>query len=78
MTRRMSDANSNLPTDGTGGNVWYDILTVRQSNDSSKETWGYGFQLAVQTTTNANMGDTYVRAVNGGATPSWGTWKKLN
>ena len=75
---RMSDANSNLPTDGTGGNVWYDILTVRQSNDSSKETWGYGFQLAVQTTTNANMGDMYVRAVNGGATPSWGTWRKLN
>lgn len=75
---RMSDANSNLPTDGTGGNVWYDILTVRQSNDSSKETWGYGFQLAVQTTTNANMGDMYVRAVNGGATPTWGAWRKLN
>lgn len=75
---KMSDANSNLPTDGTGGNVWYDILTVRQSNDSSKETWGYGFQLAVQTTTNANMGDIYVRAVNGGATPTWGAWRKLN
>ena len=75
---RMNDLNSNLPTDGTGGSVWYDILTVRQSNDSSKETWGYGFQLAVQTTTNANMGDMYVRAVNGGATPTWSEWKKLN
>ena len=75
---RMNDENSNLPTDGTGGSVWYDILTVRQSNDSSKPTWGYGFQLAVQTTTNATMGDMYVRAVNGGATPSWSAWKKLN
>ena len=75
---RMSDENSNLPTDGTGGSVWYDILTVRQSNDPSKATWGYGFQLAVQTTTNANMGDTYVRAVNGGETPAWSAWKKLN
>lgn len=76
---RMNDENSNLPTDGTGGSaVWYDILTVRQSNDPSKTTWGYGFQLAVQTTTNANMGDTYVRAVNGGDTPAWSAWKKLN
>lgn len=75
---RMNDLNSNLPTDGTGGSVWYDILTVRQSNDPSKETWGYGFQLAVQTTTNPNMGAMYVRAVNGGGTPAWSEWKKLN
>ena len=75
---RMNDENDNLPTDGTGGSVWYDILTVRQSNDSSKATWGYGFQLAVQTTTNANMGDMYVRAVNGGETPTWSAWRKLN
>lgn len=75
---RMNDENSNLPTDGTGGAVWYDILTVRQSNDPSTATWGYGFQLAVQTTTDANMGDTYIRAVNGGATPAWSAWKKLN
>ena len=75
---RMNDENSNLPTDGTGGSVWYDILTVRQSNDPSNATWGYGFQLAVQTTTNTNMGDMYVRAVNGGATPTWSAWRKLN
>lgn len=74
---RMSDANSNLPTDGTSGGVWYDILTVRQSNNPSSELWGYGFQLAIQTTTTATQSDTYVRAVNGGATPVWGTWKKL-
>lgn len=58
--------------------LWYNIMTVRESNDSASANWGYGFQIAVQTTTNSTMGDMYVRAVNGGETPTWSEWKKLN
>ena len=75
---RCSNANANLPTTGSGSSVlWYDVLTIRQANDPSSELWGYGFQLAIQTTTTETQSDTYVRAVNGGATPVWGAWKKL-
>ena len=72
---RLNDNNANMPTHN---NVWYDVMTVRQSNDSGEVNWGYGFQLAVQTTSDSNFGDTYIRALNGGATPSWSAWKKLN
>lgn len=70
---------SNMPTTGTASaSVWYNIMTVRESNVSTSALFGYGFQIAVQTTSNSAMGDTYVRAVNGGATPTWSEWKKLN
>lgn len=70
---------SNMPTTGTEQKPsWYNIMTVRESNDPTSSAWGYGIQIAVQTTTNSTMGDTYVRAVNGGATPTWSEWKKLN
>ena len=72
---RLNDSNANMPTQN---NVWYDVMTVRQSNDSGTVNWGYGFQLAVQTTSDSNFGDTYIRALNGGGTPSWSAWKKLN
>lgn len=70
---------SNMPTAGTASaSLWYDIMTVRESNVSTSSAFGYGFQIAIQITTNSTMGDTYVRAVNGGATPTWSEWKKLN
>ena len=78
----MSNANANLPVT-TSGVVWFDILTVRQSNNPTEETWNYGFQLAIQTTSNSDQGDTYVRACNwanvGGTYQTvWSSWKKLN
>jgi len=70
---------SNMPTTGTEQTPsWYNIMTVREGNNPESANWGYGFQIAVQTTTNSTIGDIYVRAVNGGASPTWSEWKKLN
>jgi len=70
---------SNMPTTGTASaSLWYDIMTVRESNVSTSSSFSYGFQIAVQTTATSTMGDTYVRAVSDGATPTWSEWKKLN
>lgn len=77
--RTSNVRTSNLPTTGTEQNTsWYDIMTVREGNDPNSSSFGYGFQIAVQTTSNSTFGDTYVRSVNGGATPVWSDWKKLN
>lgn len=77
--RTSNQRTSNLPTTSTGQNIlWYDILTAREGSDPTSADFNYGIQIAVQTTSTSTMGDTYVRAVNGGESPVWSEWKKLN
>ena len=49
---------------------------LQSANDNLDHLAKYDYMVS-QTTTTETQSDTYVRAVNGGATPVWGEWKKL-